>query len=126
MTCQNIWLEQNTGLHKKFSGDISIVDVLKENNELFSSPHFDGLNYVIYDFTDTTNETFRSEQTEAIAKVAQLRANTKEHLKVALISRNNPESTLAANQFCEKMKVCHYLCHVFHSLAEARVWISNH
>ncbi len=50
-------------------------------------------------------------------------ANTKDDLKVAIVSRNSPESIVAANRFCRQMKQCHDQCQVFYSLTDAQAWV---
>ncbi len=125
MACHDTWLENNTGLIKTFSDEVPITEVLMENNALFFHRDFNTLNYIIYDFSHMTNGTFDTKHTGAIAKVAQVRANTKEYLKVALIARDSTESMMAANAFCKQMIGCHYQCAVFKTVDDANTWVTN-
>ncbi len=125
MAINSTWLDHNLGLHRQFSGDISVVDVVKDTLALQQHPNFKGMRYIIDDFINVTNIAFSSDHTLSIANVIRMRANTKEYLKVAIISRDTAESKAAAEGFCEQIKSCHYQCRVFQSLDDAKAWVAE-
>jgi len=125
MNINNIWLDNHHGLHRQYSGNLSIADILKVTLELHDSPQFKSLQYVIEDYTNTTSTPFGANDIELFSNVVRLRSRTKEDLKVAIISRDSPESIATANNFREQMQQCHYQCEVFLSLAEAIAWAAD-
>lgn len=122
MRIKETWQDDNCGLHRKYIGNLSMYEVLEATIELQEHPLFESLQYIIEDYTDATNAPFESKDTRLFSDIVRLRSNTKSGLKIAIISRNAPESTATANAFCEYMKQCHYQCQVFYSLADARAW----
>ena len=124
MAIISTWLENDLGLYRQFNGDISVVDIVKGSLDLQQNPKFKSIRYVIDDYLNVTSIVFKAEQTQSIANVVRMRANTKEYLKIAIISRDSEESKAVANEFCEQMKECHYQCQVFYSLDDAKAWVA--
>ena len=126
MGSENIWSEDHKGLYKKMSGEISVIDVLSENNAMFQNRQFDQLNYVIYDFREVTlNRAFNPDELGSIAKVVRVRSNTKDDMKLAIISRNNFDSIKAAQSFCQFISNTSIECQAFVDAEEARAWATN-
>jgi len=116
------WLDDNRGLIRNYSGELCISDILEATLELHDSPLFPALQYIIEDHTNTTNRPFSRDDVHVFSNFVRMRANTKDDLKVAIISRDSPDSINTANGFSEQMKLCHYQCQVFLSLSSAQTW----
>ena len=122
MNIKNTWQDDNRGLHREFSGDLSISNIFEATLELQASPLFESLHYLIEDYSNATNPPFGPEDVEDISNFVRIRSRTKSDLKVAIVSRDSPEFIAVANGFREQMKQCHYQCEVFQSLAKAQAW----
>jgi len=120
---KSTWQDDGKGLHRKYIGELSMCDVLEATIELQEHPQFNSLQHIIEDYTDATNAPFQPTDIKDFSSVVSLRANTKRALKIAIISRDSPESTATANSFCDYMKQCHYECKVFYSVVTALLWV---
>ncbi|ATX79311.1 hypothetical protein Ga0123461_0891 [Mariprofundus aestuarium] len=125
MHIENIWQDDGSGLHRRYIGNLSMYDVLEATIELQEHRRFDSLHYIIEDYTSATNAPFESRSMKDFGSVVELRSRARSALKVAIVSRNSPESTAAAHTFCEQMNKSHYKCQVFHSFAEAQTWAAG-
>lgn len=126
MGCENTWTDDNKGLYKKMTGEVSVVEILNENNAMFWDKKFENLNYVIYDFRNITKQgSFKPEEIHSVAKVTRIRANSRVPAKLALISRNNPDSVKAAEFFCHIMSSSNVLCKTFICPNEANSWATQ-
>ena len=122
MAISNSWLDNDLGLYRKFSEEISVVDLANDILELQQDVKFRALRYIIDDFTDVTKVEFGTQHTQPVVDFIRMRANTKAYLKIAIISRDTAESTATAKGFCEQLRDCHYQCQVFHTPADAKAW----
>ena len=125
MNIENLWQDDGSGLHRRYIGNLSMYDVLEATIELQEHRLFDSLHYIIEDYTNATNAPFESKSVKDFSSVVHLRSRARSTLKVAIVSRNSPESTATAHTFCEYMKQSHYKCQVFHSLSEAQAWAAG-
>ncbi|EAU54483.1 hypothetical protein [Mariprofundus ferrooxydans] len=122
MHIENCWQDDGCGLHRKYSGNLSLCDVLEATLELQDNPRFNSLRYLIEDYTHATNTPFDICDVKDFTGIIRLRSNTKNNLNVAIISRNSPEAVATASAFCEYMLQCHYRCRVFLSPDDALAW----
>lgn len=126
MGCENFWSDDGKGLYKNLSGEITVTDILIENNTTFQSNLFDELDYIIYDFSGVTRErTLLPEELDSIAKVVRLRANDKTPMKVAIVSRDRPDSLYAAQTFCGLLTGTTLICEVFVDTEKAKAWATS-
>ena len=80
MSYKLIW--ESNGLYRKFTGEISGVEILESNFELQRHPKFEAINYIINDFLGVTDFTIDNEHTKIYAKTDEIAAIQKPHLKL--------------------------------------------
>jgi len=120
MPCEKVWETQ--GLYRKFSGDISLAEILESNLEDQSDYRFPDIDYVIDDMSEITSLSLDGQDTEAIAKINNIFAATKGRFKIAICIQDNPMQTAIAHGFHEQMESTRFECAIFHNLTDARVW----
>ena len=120
MSCEKVWEPQ--GLYRKFSGDISLVEILESNLEDHSDHRFPDIDYVIDDMSEITSLSLADHDTAAIAKVNDMFAATKHRFKIAICIQDNPMQKKIAQGFQEQMEDTPFQCGVFLNLTDARVW----
>jgi cobyrinic acid a,c-diamide synthase len=91
MLNEDTWLDHNTDLYRKFTSNISMVGILEANLTLQVDSRFDGLSYIINDFTPMETLTLESECAQEIADVDIVRAAAKTQLQLAVVTTTNPE-----------------------------------
>lgn len=123
MKHENIWYDDYTGLYKKLTGEASVIDILTENNLVFQNPQFNKLKYVIYDFREVTRErALKPEEVSSIAKVTRMRSNTRDAIKLGVLTKNSPDFINAAESFGRLISNSNVECKVFVDDEEALAW----
>lgn len=115
-------IEETRGFYRKFTGDITVSEILDSNISLFDNHNNEKIHYVINDFTDVSDILLEINDTQMIADIDQIYSCARGEMKIAFITGNNNKFIEIADDYCEKMKHCHYQCMKFQSLDEARIW----
>ena len=118
----NTW--ESDGLYRKFTGEISGVEILESNFELHNDPNFANIKYVINDFLEVTGHSIETAHTEVYAKTDELISDTKGELKIALVIIQASLISLA-NNYRELMKDTSFECEIFQTTEDARKWVSD-
>jgi len=89
MACEIVW--HNRGVHLKYSGEVSLNNILQVGNTLLSSRKYDQCIYEISDFTEVISSSL-SEQDIKVIGTWDKTANNFVHLKYAVVVLNVKES----------------------------------
>ena len=122
MSYTNTW--ETGGLYRKFTDTISGDEILKSNFELHTDPKFQEIKYIINDFMEVTGHSIQASQTKVYAVTDDMISKTKGKLKIALVVTQDPLIALA-NSYREEMIGKLFECEIFHTIEDAREWVST-
>jgi hypothetical protein len=121
MAYENNW--EQSGVHRRYWGSTSDIEVMKSVGEGFSDSRFVDLRYVIYDFTDCDDVTYTSEGTELISALGVLSQMTNPNIKIAIVA--NKPSTRGLGESYSKVTFNQFPTEMFTTLNEARAWVAT-
>ncbi|MDA3890482.1 MAG: hypothetical protein PF517_02330 [Salinivirgaceae bacterium] len=101
MACKIIW--QNNGVHLKYSGIVTLNDVLQVGNIQLSSRKYDNCIYEISDFSEVKDSNI-SEQDIKVIGTWDITANNFVHLKYAIVILTKSESFSLAEMYLNMMQ----------------------
>ncbi|MDH5388462.1 MAG: hypothetical protein OEY06_08435 [Gammaproteobacteria bacterium] len=116
-----IW--ETDGLYRKFTGEISTVEILNSNFKLHEHPEFKNIKYIINDFTEVTVHSVEDSHTSVFANTDEIIANTKGKLKIAIFIIQ-PNFISLVEKYCEEMKHNRFDCRMFKNIEDAREWVN--
>lgn len=120
MAYLNTWKDK--GLHRQFTNYITGKGVLDQNLSIQGDPRFDGLRYVINDFTQITDFDFTDVDIKRIVVMDNTAALSNPKIKIALIVILEPLLEWASI-YCEYMKDSPYPCRIFDNMNDAKKWV---
>ena len=117
----NTW--ETDGLYRKFTGNISGVEILESNFELQADPNFQKIKYIINDFIEVIGHSIETSHTQVYADTDDIASNTKGRLKIALVVTQGSLISLA-KAYQEQMIGNLFECEIFQSIKDAREWVN--
>ena len=118
----NTW--EAKGLYRKFTGEISVFEILDSNFKLHEHPDFQKIKYIINDFTEVTGHSIEASHTEVFAKTDEIASYTKGKLKIALLVTQAALIPLAKG-YREQMKDKTFECEILQTIEAAREWVGK-
>lgn len=112
---------EKNGLYRQFTGMVSGDEILESNFEIHVHPEFSDIKYIINDFLGVTEYSIKHSHTKAYAESDKIIAETKGKLNIAIVV-NQDELLELANGYRQQMIDNKFKCHIFQTVAEARVW----
>ena len=122
MPYKNNWEE--SGLYRKFSGEISGREVLGSNLSIQGDCRYDEIKYVINDFTQIEKYDVCDTDIQLLANVDNVAAISKPNLKIAMVATLESLNDWT-HKYCEKMQGSSYVCRVFGTIEDAYAWVSQ-
>lgn len=122
MAYQNIWEEK--GLCRIFTDKISGEEILTSNLSLHGDPRFDGIKYVINDFTKITEFEVSDLDITKIVIVDNVAAVSNSYLKIAIVAMLDP-LLIWVQLYLERMQDSTFECAIFDNLNDAYKWVSE-
>lgn len=112
---------KSDGLIRKFTGEISAVEILKSNFDLHQSDEFKSIKYIINDFTAVTGYAIDKPVTKIYASTDDIISDTKGYFKIAIVAVEPGHIELAEN-YRKEMKNKYFKCEIFPNAGDALVW----
>jgi len=114
---------EETGLYRKFYGEISGDDILESNFEVQGHEKFSTIKYIINDFLDVTEYSIKMSHTKAYATSDDIISKEKGALNIAIVV-NKPGLIELAKNYQKQMVDNMFKCEIFSTLEDARSWVS--
>lgn len=117
------WEDQG-GLYRKYSGTLSIEDIMYANLKAMGDHRSDELRYVIADFLDVKRSSIGPDDISKITLFDQPAVRTLRCLKIAFIVRGETQQALAHLYERESRESTAWQCRSFASAEDARSWLA--
>ena len=116
------------GVYRRFTGEVSGIEILKSNFQLHKNPKFLKIKYVINDFTDLTEHSIQPTHIKVYADTDDIISSSRipfstGKLKIALVVHQEPFITMA-NSYRDQMKGKLFECEIFKTINDARNWVN--
>lgn len=120
MAYQLNWEEK--GLHKVYLNKTSGREILESNFKLQGDARFDDIRYVINDFTQVAEFELTEDDINIIVSVDDVASRSNAKIKIPIVV-TLPSLLEWASMYCEKMQDSPYICGIFSTMEDARVWV---
>ncbi len=110
------------GVHWRFFGRVSGLEVLQSNLEAYGDPRFTEIKYEIADFLEIDSLDMKPSEVKKLAYLDKAAAKSNPHIRVALVARREAIEK-HARLHADYAVYSDWETEVFESLDEARAWL---